>query len=647
MSRQQAPPAEPRGRLERRLRLHEDNLHDLAEEQRRLREDLAAVMERIDAGIQPSGGADGPADASPTPRRTARGPAGRSSASGWKRALRFALRSTVGLARKLWWASDPAPPHALVVETATEPAPTLPSLGVVLLDSPGERSADRVRRQTEPPTELIFWNPPAFVVQDAGGHELRRGEARDEDDLRRSTDVDYLVTVGGDAELPASAFELARLACATEDLAFLALPAKKAQGAVIVARRELWHREGLDNRALKRARRSRPAVGKVLQGGTLPAGAQTLLRRIGAYCVAPLGTDLRWTTIYPLAADAEPAGESPVDGPERRTGAVLLLLSSSLAGGRDQLTADLLRHLAGDRFDFSIVTLAASDELQRERLLQLEPTASAVYPLGEFLPAEAAPSALALLARRQRAVVLHLGGKDLPPDLAQKLEGASPGVAILDRPRRENWPGVQICGVKPAMIAAASRAELRRRLEVPDDAILVAMAGDLLVRQRPEDFIALAHRLRDDRRFRFLLAGRGPRAGTLDDLDRYLAPGNFRRLSAVPLDEILAAADVACTTGERQSLPYFPLAALAAGRPVVACDVDGLGDLLAKGPCGLAVPVGDLAAFEEALLALADGDERRRLGEEGRRRFESSFGRSAAMESYRELLARATHGESR
>ena len=71
---------------------------------------------------------------------------------------------------------------------------------------------------------------------------------------------------------------------------------------------------------------------------------------------------------------------------------------------------------------------------------------------------------------------------------------------------------------------------------------------------------------------------------------------------------LLAAADVATLASDWEGLPVFVLEAMAAGRPVVATEVDGLTEILRDGG-GLLVPPGSpdaLAVALERLLTAAD-----------------------------------------
>ena len=102
-----------------------------------------------------------------------------------------------------------------------------------------------------------------------------------------------------------------------------------------------------------------------------------------------------------------------------------------------------------------------------------------------------------------------------------------------------------------------------------------------------------------------------------------------RALGFVAHDELLRlyerAAVVVCPS-RREGFGVVCAEAMAYGRPVVACAVGGLLDLVVDGETGLLVPARDPAALRAALeRLLGDAGLRRRLGEAGRARARASF----------------------
>jgi glycosyltransferase involved in cell wall biosynthesis len=118
-------------------------------------------------------------------------------------------------------------------------------------------------------------------------------------------------------------------------------------------------------------------------------------------------------------------------------------------------------------------------------------------------------------------------------------------------------------------------------------------------------------------------------------------------LGFVAHDELLRlyerAAVVVCPS-RREGFGVVCAEAMAHGRPVVACAVGGLLDLVVDGETGLLVPALDPASLRAALeRLLGDAELRRRLGEAGRARARATFSweRSARLtvRAYEDVLA--------
>ncbi|MFD7658032.1 glycosyltransferase [Actinosynnema sp. NPDC059797] len=109
--------------------------------------------------------------------------------------------------------------------------------------------------------------------------------------------------------------------------------------------------------------------------------------------------------------------------------------------------------------------------------------------------------------------------------------------------------------------------------------------------------------------------------------------------------DLLAAADVTVLTSDWEGMPLAVLESLAAGRPVVATDVDGVRQALAGGG-GVVVPPRDPEATAAALRSLLhDPAARAELGVAGRASVRRAHDPDALMRSYDELLRGALGGE--
>jgi glycosyltransferase involved in cell wall biosynthesis len=108
--------------------------------------------------------------------------------------------------------------------------------------------------------------------------------------------------------------------------------------------------------------------------------------------------------------------------------------------------------------------------------------------------------------------------------------------------------------------------------------------------------------------------------------------------------DVLGGFDVFVQPSLYESQGLAILEAMAAGVPVIACDVGGVRDGVRDGETGLLVPPADPRALADAVLRLCgDPDLSRRLAERAGRDVRDRFSASAMLESYaslyRDLLA--------
>jgi len=92
------------------------------------------------------------------------------------------------------------------------------------------------------------------------------------------------------------------------------------------------------------------------------------------------------------------------------------------------------------------------------------------------------------------------------------------------------------------------------------------------------------------------------------------------------IPEILASADIFALFTKWEGFPISILEAMRAGLPVVASDVNGVHEAITDGHTGFLIPPGDVDLFRDRLMQLLlDAKLRRRMGLEGRRRFQREF----------------------
>jgi glycosyltransferase involved in cell wall biosynthesis len=158
-----------------------------------------------------------------------------------------------------------------------------------------------------------------------------------------------------------------------------------------------------------------------------------------------------------------------------------------------------------------------------------------------------------------------------------------------------------------------ARDELRRRHSL--DGPTLAFAGRLVL-QKSLDVALRA--LAECDGVALVLAGEGPERPGLDALVEELGLGSrVRFLGAQPREtvfELFAAADAVLLSSAWENFPHTVVEGLAAGTPVIATDVGGVGEVVTDGVNGLLVPSRDVPALAAAICRFfADEELRGRL----------------------------------
>jgi glycosyltransferase involved in cell wall biosynthesis len=192
------------------------------------------------------------------------------------------------------------------------------------------------------------------------------------------------------------------------------------------------------------------------------------------------------------------------------------------------------------------------------------------------------------------------------------------------------------------------RDEVRRRLGIPNEHLVVGMIGRL-VREKgyPELFeAAVAIRGRINA-VTFVVVGgpepSKPDAVTAEDVDRWALGDSLLMLGhRDDIAELLGAMDVVVLPSHREGFPRVLMEAAATGLPVVATDIRGCRDAVVDGETGILVPRRDPAALATAILrVLEDAPLRERLGTAGRRLAQRRFAQqevfARVLQAYRDL----------
>lgn len=142
-------------------------------------------------------------------------------------------------------------------------------------------------------------------------------------------------------------------------------------------------------------------------------------------------------------------------------------------------------------------------------------------------------------------------------------------------------------------------------------------------------------------RLRLAIVGEGAERERLEQRVAHHGLGDRVRLlgNRVDVPALLAEFDVFVLSSVAEGIPLTVLEAMAAGLPVVATRVGGVGEVVVDGATGALVPPSDPSALVTALRACVDdAGLRQRRGEAGRVRVEAKFGMTTMIGSYASLF---------
>lgn len=206
--------------------------------------------------------------------------------------------------------------------------------------------------------------------------------------------------------------------------------------------------------------------------------------------------------------------------------------------------------------------------------------------------------------------------------------------------------------IDPAcVIPNRPRAELRAELNCDQSEIIVLAVGALVHRKGYDVLLDAFFDPAGPQQARLWIAGEGEQRATL--AARIADQGLEDRVQLLgqrsDIPDLLAACDLFAMPSRAEGLGIAALEAMAAGRPVVASRVGGLGEVVLDDQTGRLVPPGEVGALASALSELcADAELRARLGKAGPGRVADGFLAEQMVEAYeqlyREVLAEARQG---
>ena len=183
-------------------------------------------------------------------------------------------------------------------------------------------------------------------------------------------------------------------------------------------------------------------------------------------------------------------------------------------------------------------------------------------------------------------------------------------------------------GVPAPVFSDGQREAVRLALDVPDDAVLVAMVAIMRPGKGHDVLLEAASRLPAGRQVQFVVAGSGPEEAGIRLAAHGLGldGGRVRFLGFVDdVPALLAGCDLLVHPSMADALPTALIHGLAAGLPIVASDVGGIPEIVTDG-VGILVPPGNADALGRAVADLgSNADQRRWMGKRARERFDAEF----------------------
>ena len=144
---------------------------------------------------------------------------------------------------------------------------------------------------------------------------------------------------------------------------------------------------------------------------------------------------------------------------------------------------------------------------------------------------------------------------------------------------------------------------------------------------------------------KFLVVGDGPWRGRFEaeirarHLEKHFVFTGLVAPERIPA--LVGIMDVLAHLSRREGLARALPMALAAARPVVACDCDGAGEVCLPDKTGFLVSPGNLREFRDAIMKLwNNAGLRENLGRNGRNLVAASFGRQKMIDDLHALYLR-------
>jgi glycosyltransferase involved in cell wall biosynthesis len=197
--------------------------------------------------------------------------------------------------------------------------------------------------------------------------------------------------------------------------------------------------------------------------------------------------------------------------------------------------------------------------------------------------------------------------------------------------------------------ASRARDALREELGFSRDQIVFGIIGRLQIGKGYLEFLEMAHQIGRLRpRARFLMVGEATR-GEPEEANLILNKIEHPQLRPIvkwvgfrkDVPRLLAAMDVFVFPSHAEAFGLVLIEAMAAGKPVISSNCDGVLEIVRHGETGFLVAPRDVAALTEAAERLLQDEAlRQKMGEAGRRLAAEAFSVERTLENIEALYQR-------
>ena len=170
-----------------------------------------------------------------------------------------------------------------------------------------------------------------------------------------------------------------------------------------------------------------------------------------------------------------------------------------------------------------------------------------------------------------------------------------------------------------------SPTDLRKELNLPQDAFLVLSVGELNENKNQQVIIRAIARLKDPA-IHYVLCGKGDQRQSLEALAQELDIADHVHFLGYRKDiaDICRQSDVFALPSRREGLPFAAMEAMYCGLPLINSGIRGLTDITEDGISGYICGMDDDQQYTDSIRKLKNNpDARMRMGERNRKTVEA------------------------